>query len=165
MFYDKKSYEEFRDAMFSKRDWIVGAIAIAGVVVSLTLLATVGGCAHSSASAHGFGGILGSNTNVYGYLNVRRHEDTESPCFNGMLRSWERAGCNQVGYEKISDGYYRYWCADEGAELSIDPIRSHDYFVILWNESLHQYSRSLPTDSATPLCADQTAIIVKRERD
>jgi hypothetical protein len=143
--------------MVRKRN-IIATLALA-VMLSST------GCTHTKGGgAHGFGGILGNSDGVYGYVNTRSTKNTSSMCVNGLLRAWEHAGCNQFGYEKLAEGYYKHWCADENSGNSVDPIRSWDYFVIMWNQTLHQYSRGMP-EGTSPVCGDPYTIIIASERD
>tara|TARA_R100001082_G_C4306960_1_gene134993 strand:- start:129 stop:617 length:489 start_codon:yes stop_codon:yes gene_type:complete len=162
MIYDRKTYEERRDALLSKRTWIINGIATVAIIASLAVLSMMQGCAHSRAANSD--GLLGTGNRVHGYMSTRAAPNSQSMCFNGLLRSWEYASCNQFGYEKLDDGYYKHWCADEGSANSIDPYRSWDFFIILWNPSLNQYSRPIPEGTA-PVCGDPYAIIVSSERD
>ena len=146
------------------KNLITNTIAAVAISVSLILLLLMGGCAHSTGGAHGFTHLLGNSDGVYGHMSTRRTSNTDSMCFNGLLREWERLGCNQVGYQWLEDGYWKHWCADENAANDPNPVLSWDYFVILWNSDLNQYSRSMP-DNTEPVCGDPSAIIVSCERD
>ena len=142
LIYDRKSYEERRDA-------IIKFLKLLGVAVMLT------GCAHGHAASwtHAAQG-------KHGQINIRQVDSSPSVCFDGLLRRWQRAGCSQVTYEKLGDGYAVYRC---GGSID-DELLSQDYFVIAWNSAFHQYSRPIPEDTVA-VCADPAAIIVTAESD
>ena len=149
--------------MYKKRnEMIMTLLAGFGIGLSIAALLVLSGCAHSNAGV--VNSVHGDNAETYGYVSTKRAKNSQSMCFNGLMREWEHAGCNQFGWEKIEEGYYKHWCADEGATTSSDPIRSSDYFVILWNPLFNQYSRAMP-DATVPVCGDPSAIIVAAERD
>ena len=116
------------------------------------------GCAHSSAND--WSSVVPQRT--HGQVNVKRQPSTDSVCFDGMLRKWERAGCLQLRYEQLDDGYTLYHCV--GNPLPVGHKLAQDYFVIGWNAVSHSYARPIPEDTEA-VCADPAAIIVTSERD
>lgn len=115
------------------------------------------GCAHSQANDW-----TSMAQRTQGQMSVKKVPSSNSVCFDGMLRKWENAGCLQIGYEQLDDGYTLYHC--EGNEIPVGHALAQDFFVIAWSPVLHRYARPIPEDTDA-VCADPAAIIVTSERD
>ena len=122
---------------------------------TILCLAAIVGCAHSQAK----------RTDVrYGYIKPNQVGSSSSFCYDGLLRQWEKAGCQEVAYETISVGYVKYSCADHDSLESKSLLKTEEYFIIAFNRRMGQYVRTIPADTLA-LCADPSALLVTAPRD
>jgi len=133
----------------------VGASMIKGL-----LLLVLTGCA-SQHRMHWYTYQTGG-----GEINTAQAPAFPSYCFDGLMRKWIAARCTKIGYKNISEGFIQFWCSEWRDEdtVALNPLRTNDYWLILWNESRQQYARQAPEDT-TYECGDATAFLISAERD
>jgi len=133
------------------------------------LLVTPVGCSASGKWIQG--------TPQAGVIQVSRAPAFPSYCFDGLVRRWHEAGCETVQYQKVDEGFIKYWCdewdtkkgmavaapAKESQAIAAE-LHSNDYFLILWNSNQDSYARPAPEDT-TYICGDSSALLITAERD